>query len=1049
MGLKQHSHKCRRLSLQKSAETALLTFFILITCPVTHVEAQLPSSYSNLRCFRSVNITGPCVPLTSRLCLSSTLPFSHTSTSLAGDSQTLDDVYEKLRLWSGLQNIPQCWSVVQPFLCSVYLPRCLIPPPPYKCLISIQINTDSPDFKYRLHTTGRCEPPLVRTDDPGSWYNGVDGCGVPCDNPLFTPEQHREVHNFVAVFGSLCLVCTLFTVLTFIIDWKNANRYPSLILFFINACFFLGSIGWLSQFVGNARKDIVCRRDGTVRRGEPHLGSNESISCTVVFVIVYYFLVAGVSWFVMLAFAWYLTFTALGTPRDALKSKTAYFHLISWCLPLVLTIICLAISEIDGDSVSGICFVGVFNHGIRALFVLVPVGLVIVIGTFFLLRGVNTLIKIKKDAPAFIPEKTFSKIRDTILRLGIFTAVALIFVFITFAVHVYIFANESRWKASFRDYMYCIANVSVTATSGDARSVCVIEDRPSLIAMEIHIFAFFGAGIAMSSWSWTHASFSAWERFFRWIFHKPSNKPVKLKRHRMIAQAFEKRKEINQGRVSISYRSSHDDPLGMKFDLNSGSDDELSSNFAMAMPKLVCRRGGLIYPGAGMGRRYSDSDIASVVSTRRVSLESQLMEFREQQFYFIDHNNSPIDGRGRGRKKMKKKKRNRLNRIRQNVGPVFSGMRLGGGRFGKHRKGSDSSVMSQMSAQSVRFSVERNSIETTSLASNIPADIVLPAVTRRSANDGPLTKTSSRIVPYLDLSPSKKATDFSIFSAKSSSVHSGMGAADGQGGVAETSIGMESHPSLPGAPEESHPEMVSPQKHHSQQQKHHFYPFHPPKNEAYTQPNGHPSSSHHQQQQQKRMSSKTKQQTQRVTVETHLEEGILPLHALMADISGGNWGVLLGKSGSSSGSDAGGRAGGHSAYMGGGNAYTRTVSPFINIPQMSHMGGYNPYMAGATQGNYPYMNGIGDPYMNGLADPGPYMGVTSMQMAGAKPKVKGQWGHFPYYASDQYKPSYSERNQERRMDRERRREREMRRPNQAFFNHTFHVQDDDIESISA
>lgn len=45
----------------------------------------------------------------------------------------------------------------------------------------------------------------------------------------------------------------------------------------------------------------------------------------------------------------------------------------------------------------------------------------------------------------------------------------------------------------------------------------------------------------------------------------------------------------------------------MKFDLNSGSDDDLSSNFAMAMPKLVCRRGGLIYPVAGVTRRYSDS----------------------------------------------------------------------------------------------------------------------------------------------------------------------------------------------------------------------------------------------------------------------------------------------------------------------------------------------------------------------------------------------------------------------------------------------------------
>lgn len=51
---------------------------------------------------------------------------------------------------------------------------------------------------------------------------------------------------------------------------------------------------------------------------------------------------------------------------------------------------------------------------------------------------------------------------------------------------------------------------------------------------------------------------------------------------------------------------------GMKFDLNSGSDDELSSNFAIAMPKLVRRRGGLIYPSSGMLRRYSDSGLFSI-----------------------------------------------------------------------------------------------------------------------------------------------------------------------------------------------------------------------------------------------------------------------------------------------------------------------------------------------------------------------------------------------------------------------------------------------------
>jgi smoothened protein len=44
---------------------------------------------------------------------------------------------------------------------------------------------------------------------------------------------------------------------------------------------------------------------------------------------------------------------------------------------------------------------------------------------------------------------------------------------------------------------------------------CSLGDRPSVVAMDFHILAFFGAGIVMSSWSWTKASLMSWERFFR------------------------------------------------------------------------------------------------------------------------------------------------------------------------------------------------------------------------------------------------------------------------------------------------------------------------------------------------------------------------------------------------------------------------------------------------------------------------------------------------------------------------------------------------------
>ena len=43
--------------------------------------------------------------------------------------------------------------------------------------------------------------------------------------------------------------------------------------------------------------------------------------------------------------------------------------------------------QVDGDSVVGICFVGIQNHGMRQGFVLVPYGICLLIGEAFMIRG--------------------------------------------------------------------------------------------------------------------------------------------------------------------------------------------------------------------------------------------------------------------------------------------------------------------------------------------------------------------------------------------------------------------------------------------------------------------------------------------------------------------------------------------------------------------------------------------------------------------------------------------------------------------------------------
>jgi len=74
----------------------------------------------------------------------------------------------------------------------------------------------------------------------------------------------------------------------------------------------------------------------------------ETVTCTVVFFIVYYFMLAGVTWFVILAYSWHVSFKKLqkGSVDDKLQPKIAYFHIIAWTLPLICAIITMSLQKV-------------------------------------------------------------------------------------------------------------------------------------------------------------------------------------------------------------------------------------------------------------------------------------------------------------------------------------------------------------------------------------------------------------------------------------------------------------------------------------------------------------------------------------------------------------------------------------------------------------------------------------------------------------------------------------------------------------------------------
>lgn len=109
-----------------------------------------------------------------------------------------------------------------------------------------------------------------------------------------------------------------------------------------------------------------------------------------------------------------------------------------------------------------------------------------------------------------------------------------------------------------------------------------------------------------------------------------ANEEVKIRKHKVIAQTWAKRKEFqDKGRLSISFYKSHTDPVGLNFnvnDLNSTATNDISTTWTNYLPGLLRRRfalTGATTNSSSCASRKSSLDSEISVSVRHYSVESR------------------------------------------------------------------------------------------------------------------------------------------------------------------------------------------------------------------------------------------------------------------------------------------------------------------------------------------------------------------------------------------------------------------------------------------
>jgi amino acid transporter len=207
-------------------------------------------------------------------------------------------------------------------------------------------------------------------------------------------------------------------------------------------------------------------------------------------------------WWVILTFTWFLA-AVLKWGEEAVARLWPLYHVVTWSLPAVQTILVLALQLVDGDQLSGLCYPGQFSRVALGVFVYMPLLIYLLLGTVFLVIGFSALVKIR-HALERDPVKA-RKLGRLIIRIGVYAGLYILTNSILLFIHTYELAERESWEKSYVEGETCRSNSNP--------SQC--ENSPNFAAFLIRYIALFFVGICSTSWVFSKKTLSTWTKFFQ------------------------------------------------------------------------------------------------------------------------------------------------------------------------------------------------------------------------------------------------------------------------------------------------------------------------------------------------------------------------------------------------------------------------------------------------------------------------------------------------------------------------------------------------------
>lgn len=350
------------------------------------------------------------------------------------------------------------------------------------------ISLDSPQLaNYSLSTT----PTHVATSTTQETYAAANGSCPRKDRSYFTQQEKTFALGWVAFFSSICFLSTLITILTFLLN-PSRFEYPWRPVVYLALCFMVHAFGYfLAMTVG--RNQLTCPDNNFVQTSATW--NWEFAPCIVVFVLLYYTMMASFLWWLSLTFGWFLT-TVYHWSNEAISRLAPLFHITAWVLPLVMTVLLLGNKVISADELTAVCFVVMETdtkssyYGLM-LGVILPLLLFLLTGIFFLVAGFISVLKIRGLMRLGGKKMEMDRLEKLMIRIGVFVTIYIGPATVMIGCYIYELTSKPGWKST-------------------ADTTCTNCQGPNTPVFMTRVFMFLLIGTLTGVWIWSRKTLQSW-----------------------------------------------------------------------------------------------------------------------------------------------------------------------------------------------------------------------------------------------------------------------------------------------------------------------------------------------------------------------------------------------------------------------------------------------------------------------------------------------------------------------------------------------------------